>query len=95
MLVNHDGVKALADDPSLLKDFDTLVVDESTAYKHRTSTRSKAMAELAGYFTYRVVLTGTPNSNTVTDLWHQLYLVDDGERLGKNFFGFRAHVCEP
>nr|DAK67445.1 MAG TPA: Chromatin remodeling complex ATPase [Caudoviricetes sp.] len=95
VLINHDGVKALADEPGLLKDFDTLVVDESTAYKHRTSTRSKAMAELACYFTYRVVLTGTPNSNTVTDLWHQLYLVDDGERLGKNFFGFRAHVCEP
>lgn len=95
VLINHDGVKYVAENLSLLKDFDTFVVDESTAFKHKTSQRSKAADKIAERFENRLILTGTPNPNTVCDLWHQVYLIDDGERLGKNFFGFRNSLCEP
>lgn len=95
VLINHDGVKFLKDRPELLEDFNTLVVDESTAFKHYNSQRSKAMKAVAQHMDYRVILTGTPNSNGVLDLWHQIFLVDDGEHLGQNYFGFRNLVCEP
>lgn len=95
-IVNHDGVKALLELPKTFwKDFDSLIVDESTAYKHHTSARSKAVAKLAKNFKYRANLSATPTSNGVCDIWHQVFILDDGKRLGKSFFGFRSATCIP
>lgn len=95
-ITNTDAAKWLAKQPkTFFKRFDTVVVDEMADFKHRTSQRSKALAKIRGYFDYREGLTGTPNSLSVTDLWHQLYILDDGQRLGKKFFQFRGAVCQP
>lgn len=96
-VVNTDGVKWLAKQkPAWLKqtfgEDPTLIIDESTAYKHHTSDRSKAIRAIAPYFKYRRLLTGTPITSSVTDLWHQLFLLDGGKRLGKSFFAFRNSV---
>lgn len=72
-----------------------LVIDEVPAFKNRTSQRSKAMAEFRHNFDWRWFLSGTFNSNGVLDVWHPAYLCDDGERLGKQFWGYRAQVCTP
>lgn len=40
-------------------------------------------------------MSGTPNSNTILDIWHPTLLVDDGKRLGARFFQFRSQVCTP
>jgi SNF2 family DNA or RNA helicase len=93
VIVNHDAVKWFDKHPQHLKGFDTLVVDESTAFKNRTSQRSKAMARISKFFKYRIAMTGTPNPNTVLDTWHQLFILDEGERLGRRFFSFRQAVC--
>ena len=95
VITNHDAVKWIAKNPDVLAGFDTLVIDESTAYKNPTSQRSKTMKSLKDYFEYRVVLTGTPNPNSICDLWHQTLLVDDGDRLGQNFYHFRSQVQSP
>lgn len=93
---NHDAVNWLAKQPaSFFKKFDTLIVDEGTAFKHHTSMRSKSLAKIVKYFPYRRILTGTPNSNGILDLWHLLFLLDDGARLGKSFYAFRAAACVP
>lgn len=95
-VTNHDAVKWLAQQPkSFFARFDTLIVDESTAFKHHTSQRSAAVAKITKYFEWRRLLTGTPNSNGITDIWHQVYLLDDGQRLGKSFFAFRSAACIP
>lgn len=95
-VTNHDAVKWLAKQPdSFFAKFTDLVVDESTAYKHHTSQRSKAIAKIKRHFTRRTVQTGTPNTNSVTDMWHQVNIVDDGERLGRSFYAFRNIVCSP
>jgi len=75
--------------------FDELVVDEITAYKHHTSQRSRAMAKVSKHFEYRSGLTGTPNGRSITDVWHQVYLLDGGQRLGPSFYAFRNSVCIP
>ena len=72
-----------------------VLVHNCTAFKHHTSQRSKAVAKITKYFKYRRLLTGTPNGNGICDLWHQIFLLDDGVRLGKSFFGFRAAACIP
>ena len=37
---------------------------------------------LSHNFTNRIAMSGTPNSNTILDVWHPALLVDDGDRLG-------------
>ena len=94
-LTNTDAAKWLAKrPPAFFKRFSTLIVDESADYKHRTSQRSKALVVISRYFDYISLLTGTPNSNTVCDIWHQAFILDRGKRLGPSFFHFRSAVCE-
>ena len=95
-IINTDGVRWLATKPaSFFKGFDTLIIDELSTFKHNTSQRSKALNKIKKYFKYRYGLTGTPNSNTVTDLWNQIFILDDGQRLGKSFYQFRNAVQTP
>jgi len=89
-VTNTDAAKWLAEQkPAFFKRFSELAVDESTAYKHHTSQRSKAIAKIAGYFKYRCCMTGTPNGNSITDVWHQVMILDGGKRLGNSFYRFR------
>lgn len=95
-ITNTDAVRWLVKQkPAFFKEFDTLIVDESSAFKHHTSSRSKALAKLTKHFKWRRLMSGTPNSNGITDLWHQYLLLDDGQRLGKSFYAFRAATCIP
>ena len=99
-VLNHDGVKWLADKArgtKFWKRFEggTIVHDECTAFKHHTSQRGKAAAKIAQHFEFRRNLSGTPTPNGVCDLWHQMLLLDDGKRLGKSFFKFRSAACVP
>jgi len=95
VITNHDAVKWLLKNKQYLDGFDTLCIDEFTAFKNKDSQRSKAAARVAEHFEYRIAMSGTPNSNTILDIWHPALLVDDGERLGKRFYGFRSSVCTP
>lgn len=95
-VTNHDAVKWVAEQPdSFFAKFDTLVIDESGAFKHHTSKRSKAVAKIKRHFRRRVIMNGTLTTNGVCDAWHQMNIVDDGQRLGRSFFHFRAQVCTP
>lgn len=42
-----------------------------------------------------VELTGTPSPNNLMDLWSQIYLLDQGARLGKTITAFRNHYFTP
>lgn len=95
-VTNTDAVNWLVkQDAKFFKRFDTLIIDELSAFKHHTSGRSKAMNKIKKHFKYRYGLTGTPNSNTITDLWHQMFILDDGQRLGKSFYQFRNSTQTP
>lgn len=93
VLTNHDAVKWLNKNPQFLKGFNTICIDEFTAFKNKDTQRSKAIAKLIEHFDYRVGMSGTPNSNSIVDIWHPTYLIDDGERLGRRFYSFRNAVC--
>lgn len=96
VISNHDAVKWICKLPKeILNGFDMLCVDEFTAYKNRTSQRSKAALKLARSIPAKVLLSGTPDPNSVTDLWHPVFMLDGGQRLGRQFFAFRSQVCAP
>jgi hypothetical protein len=95
-VVNVDGVKDIFKLPKKFwAKFGRIIVDESEAYKHHTSQRSKAVAKIANFFEYKRLMSGTPATNGICDIWHQYFILDGGKRLGKSFYGFRAACCIP
>lgn len=95
-VTNVDATKWLMEQrPEFFARFDTLIMDELSAFKHHTSLRSKALNKIKSHFKYRYGLTGTPNSNGITDIWNQIYILDDGQRLGKSFYKFRNMTQTP
>ena len=93
VIINSDGVTWLAEHPAYLRGFDHLIIDEVTTFKHGGQTkRTKAMNKLRRSFTHRYALTGTPNANSVTELFYPMLIIDDGQRLGTSFYQFRGAV---
>lgn len=95
IITNHDAVKWLVKNQHVLDGFNTLCIDEFTAFKNKDSQRSKAALKIAKLFDYRIAMSGTPNSNSICDIWHPTLIVDDGHRLGHRFYSFRSNVCTP
>ena len=95
VITNFEAVNFLFKNKQYCKQFDTIVIDEFTAFKNRTAKRSKNLRNIIHNFTNRIAMSGTPNSNTILDIWHPALLVDDGERLGCRFYQFRSQVCTP
>lgn len=97
-VTNHDAVKDLAKRPKKFwEKFSEICADESTAFKHHTSQRSRSALKIfrMSSFDRRSILTATPTSNGITDIHHQVLLLDGGKRLGPSFYAFRNSVAEP
>lgn len=71
--------------------WDMVVIDESSSFKNYASIRFKALKAVTKYVKYHVNLTGTPIPNGYKDIWSQIYLCDNGERLGRNITQFRQN----
>ena len=98
VLVNHDGVKWIEDEIKAgridMSTFSHFIIDEFTAYKHRTSQRGAAAFAVCNSIPNVAMLGGTPNSNEITDIWYPAYCLDHGQRLGASFFKFRMQVAD-
>jgi hypothetical protein len=73
---------------------DMVVYDEISVFKDPAGKRAKAMAAHHHHFPYRIGMSGTPLGNSRLNLFNQVRMIDDGERLGKSFFRFREHYAE-
>lgn len=69
--------------------FDMLVIDELSSFKNPQSQRFKALRIVRPLIKRVVGLTGTPAPNGLPDLWSQVYLLDQGARLGKTVTAYR------
>lgn len=70
--------------------WDMVIIDESSSFKSMKSQRFKSLKAVTKYFKSVVLLTGTPSPNGVVDLWSQMYLIDNGQRLGRTITNFRS-----
>lgn len=70
--------------------FDMVIVDESSSFKNHDSVRFKALRMVRPNIGRVVILTGTPAPNGLTDLWAQVYLLDQGVRLEKTISQYRT-----
>lgn len=94
-MINADVVPWLVDYVNPKKwPFDMVVYDESSLFKNHSSKRFKAMKKTLPRCNYSVLLTGTPSPNGLLDIWSQIFLLDSGDRLGKNISAYRDRWFE-
>lgn len=85
--INRENVEWLCD--NVTWNFDMVVIDELSSFKSAASRRFKALRKAMPLVKRVVGLTGTPAPNGLMDLWAQIYLLDQGERLGRTITDFR------
>lgn len=93
-VINRENIPWLVEYYKQAWPFDMVVLDESTSFKNGQSKRFKAMKLVRRFCQKIVLLTGTPSSKGLMDLWAQVFLLDGGERLGQNITQFRARYFD-
>lgn len=93
-IINRENVVWLVDFYKNDWPFDMVVIDESSSFKSHKAKRFKALSAIAPRIKRIVELTGTPSPNGLADLWAQLYLLDEGARLGTRYAGFRERYFD-
>ncbi len=93
--INRENVAWLVSYYQSAFPFDMVVIDELSSFKNAASVRFKALRTVRPKIRRVVGLTGTPAPNGLEDLWPQIYLLDQGERLGKTLTGYRNQFFVP
>ena len=75
--------------------FDMVVIDELSSFKNPQAKRFRALRKVMPLVERVVGLTGTPSPNGMMDLWAEVYLLDQGERLGKTLGAYREKYFRP
>jgi len=71
----------------------TVIIDESSSFKDYTTERFKALQKVRntpGLITRLHILTATPAAETYEHLYPQIWLLDQGKRLGRNITAYRS-----
>ncbi|WP_156920646.1 DEAD/DEAH box helicase [Thermicanus aegyptius] len=74
--------------------FDMVVLDELSSFKNHQAKRFKALTWVRRHIRRIVGLTGTPAPNGLMDLWAQMYLLDQGQRLEHYITHYREKYFE-
>lgn len=94
-IVNRENVVWLVDYYKKKWPFDMVVIDELSSFKSSKAQRFRALRKVRKYIDRIVGLTGTPAPNGLLDLWSQVYLLDEGVRLGKTLGVYRDTYFTP
>lgn len=97
LTINYELIPWFIDNNKM--EYDCIVCDESTklkSYRRQSgSKRAHVFFELAKVTERIVLLTGTPASNGLLDLWGQMYFVDFGKALESSFTRFCKEYFRP
>lgn len=94
-IINRENVHWLVTELGNDWDFETVVIDELSSFKSHNSNRFRALRKVRPKIKRLIGLTGTPSPNGLEDLWAPMYLMDQGERLGKTITSFRDRYFLP
>lgn len=94
--INRENVQWIVSEYGKDWPFDCIVIDESSSFKSYSSKRFKALRKVTAAANYVIELTGTPMpTGSIEALWPQVYLLDEGERLGRSMTAFRYRYETP
>jgi SNF2 family DNA or RNA helicase len=94
-VINRENVCWLIDNLVGRWPFKIVVLDELSSFKSAQAKRWKALRRVRGRIRRIIGLTGTPRPNGLEDLWPEIYLLDQGARLGKTLGAFRSKYLVP
>lgn len=94
-VINRENVVWLIDQVGKQWPFRIVVIDELSSFKSAQAKRWKSLRRVRGRIQRIIGLTGTPRPNGLDDLWAEIYLLDQGERLGKTLTRFRQRYLVP
>ena len=94
-VINRENVVWLVETAGKRWPFPIVIIDELSSFKNAQAKRWKALRRVRGRIRRIVGLTGTPRPNGLEDLWPEMYLLDQGERLGKTLGAFRNRYLVP
>jgi SNF2 family DNA or RNA helicase len=94
-VINRENVVWLVEQAGQRWPFPVVVIDELSSFKNGQTKRWKALRRVRGRIRRIIGLTGTPRPNGLEDLWPEVYLLDQGERLGRTLGTFRARYLVP
>lgn len=89
-VINPEGIRWLFLHLKGKWPFEMLVVDESSKFKSTNTQRFKTIRPYLHKFQRRYILTGSPATNSLLDLFGQVYVMDSGKTLGAYVTGFRT-----
>ena len=93
--INRENVEWLVKYYGMGWPFDLVIVDELSNFRNPSARRFKALRKVRPLVKHLWGLTGTPRPRSLLDLWAQVYLMDQGERLGKTYTEYRNHYFTP
>jgi hypothetical protein len=95
-VINRENVVWLAGQfPARRWRWDMVIIDELSSFKSCQAARFKALRRVRPYMARVVGLTGTPNPNGYMDLWAEVFLLDQGERLERTIGRYRQLYFRP
>lgn len=94
-VINRENVQWLVSCCGKQWPFPIVVIDELSSFKSAQAKRWKALKRVRGRIRRIIGLTGTPRPNSLEDLWPEIYLLDQGERLGRTLGEFRRRYLLP
>lgn len=75
-VINHDGLKIIANEVKKRKDIELVIVDEAAAYRNASTNRYKILLNMLRTDMKLWLMTGTPCPNDPTDAWALAKLVN-------------------
>ncbi len=84
-VINRENTEWLVDYYRNSWPFSMVVIDELSSFKNHRAKRFRALKAVRPRIDRIIGLTGTPSSNGLLDLWAQMYLLDEGARLGRSY----------
>ena len=94
-VINRENVVWLVETVGKAWPFPIVVIDELSSFKSAQAKRWKALRRVRGRIRRIIGLTGTPRPNGLEDFWPEIYLLDQGERLGRTIGAFRSRWLVP
>ena len=94
-LINYEGLQWLSRQKGIDKMFEVLVCDESSQLKEVRTQRFKTLKGMLHWFVRRYIITGTPASESLMNLFGQIYVLDTGQTFSPYITHFRNTYFRP
>lgn len=94
-VINRENVQWLVENYGTKWKWDGLVIDELSSFKSPSAKRWRMLKRILPMCKVVWGLTGTPAANGYMDLYAEMYLIDQGKRLGKTLGAYRDTYFNP